>query len=190
MLKHLTFLILCSFFLLPLWAKEIAGITIAPQFSTQNITLTLQGAGVRDKFFMDLYVASLFTNKPYTSAAELIQADEPMSISLHIISSLITSEKMEEATREGFANATQGNTTNITKEIETFIAVFKKPIAVNDVYDLVYIPSLGVQIYKNKTLHVSILGLPFKQALFGIWLGEKPAQESLKKALLANSQAL
>jgi hypothetical protein len=29
-----------------------------------------------------------------------------------------------------------------------------------------------------------IAGLDFKQALYGIWLGNKPVQASLKKALL------
>ena len=31
-----------------------------------------------------------------------------------------------------------------------------------------------------------IEGLPFKQALFSIWLGEVPAQESLKEEMLGN----
>lgn len=181
MKKILSLLLLCSFFL---FSKEVSGVVLEPTRSIDGQTLSLQGAGVRDKFFMDLYVASLYTQKAYENAPALMSADESMSISLHILSSLITSEKMEEATREGFLNATNGNALSIAKEIETFIAVFKKPIAVNDVYDLVYIPTTGVKIYKNKTLHVSIQGLEFKQALFGIWLGEKPAQESLKKALL------
>ncbi|MDD3344469.1 MAG: chalcone isomerase family protein [Sulfurospirillaceae bacterium] len=178
------FLIASIAFSLNAFAKEIAGISLEPQRNMDGQTFTLQGAGVRDKFFMDLYVASLYAPKTYESASALMMADEPMSISLHIISSLITSEKMEEATREGFINATEGKTAPIAHQIETFIAIFKEPIAVGDVYDLRYSPNVGVKIYKNNTLRVSIAGLSFKQALFGIWLGDKPAQESLKKALL------
>ena len=184
MRKFFVVLLTCSFFYLSLEAKEIAGVTLEEERNIDGITLSLQGAGVRDKFFMDLYVASLYTSKPYDNTASLLKADEPMCITLTIISSLISSEKMENASREGFANTVQNNTPKMNEKIETFIAVFKEPIGNNDIYDLVYIPKYGVKIYKNKTLHVSIAGLDFKEALFGIWLGDKPAQESLKQALL------
>jgi hypothetical protein len=187
-MKHLFFTSLLSCFLVfaPLFAKEIANVTVKESLTQENTTLNLQGAGVRDKFFIDLYVAGLYTQTSNTNAASLIQEDAPMALTLHITSSLISSEKMEEATREGFENATHHNTQPLHDQIETFINVFKEPIQQNDVYTLVYLPVQGVRIYKNGTLKQTIAGLAFKQALFGIWLGEKPAQESLKQALLGN----
>lgn len=165
-------------------AKELSGISLKETFTYDTTTLQLQGAGIRDKFFMDLYIASFYTLKPYQDTTALLNADEPMALSLHILSSLITSEKMEEATREGFINATGGNTAALQKEIEMFIAIFKEPISLNDRYDFLYLPSKGVLISKNGLLKSTIEGLAFKKALFGIWLGDKPAQESLKKNLL------
>lgn len=165
-------------------AKEVSGISIKELFTYDTTTLQLQGTGIRDKFFMDLYIASFYTLKPHQDATPLLSADEPMALSLHILSSLITSEKMEEATREGFLNATGGNTAALQKQIETFIAIFKEPISLNDRYDFFYFPSKGVLIFKNSLLKSTIDGLEFKKALFGIWLGDKPAQESLKKNLL------
>ncbi|MDD2383848.1 MAG: chalcone isomerase family protein [Sulfurospirillaceae bacterium] len=184
MRKIFILLLTCSLFYLSLEAKEIAGVTLEEERSIDGITLSLQGAGIRNKFFIDLYVASLYTTKAYDNVTSLLKADEPMCITLSIISSLISSETMEDASREGFANTAQNNTPEMNKKIETFIAVFKEPIGNNDIYDLMYIPQGGIKIYKNKTLRVSISGLDFKEALFGIWLGDKPAQESLKQALL------
>ena len=45
-------------------------------------------------------------------------------------------------------------------------------------------PGRGVEVYKNQEKGSLTEGLIFKQALFGIWLGDKPAQRSLKKELL------
>ncbi len=104
---------------------------------------------------MDLYIASFYTLKPYQDTTALLNADEPMALSLHILSSLITSEKMEEATREGFINATGGNTAALQKEIEMFIAIFKEPISLNDRYDFLYLHSNGVLISKNGFLAVT-----------------------------------
>ena len=53
-----------------------------------------------------------------------------------------------------------------------------------DVYDFVYVPGKGVEIYKNGQMASTIQGLEFKKALFGIWLCNKPAQESLKEEML------
>ena len=107
-----------------------------------------------------------------------------MAIRLNIISSLITSKKMEDATREGFENSTGGNIEPISAEIEAFINVFKEQINDGDVFDFVYVPGSGVEIYKNTEKVSKVEGLVFKKALFGIWLCDKPAQKSLKEGML------
>ncbi|WGZ94306.1 MAG: chalcone isomerase family protein [Candidatus Thiothrix putei] len=61
--------------------------------------------------------------------------------------------------------------------------MFKEAIKEGDVYDFVYTPA-KVVIIKNGKPSATIAGNDFKQALFGIWLGENPIQASLKKALL------
>ncbi len=98
---------------------------------------------------------------------------------------MITSKKMEKATREGFEKATGGNIGPIQVQIEEFISVFKEEIKEGDIYDLIYVPGKGVEVSKNNESRSMIKGLPFKKAMFGIWLSDKPAQKSLKKAMLS-----
>jgi hypothetical protein len=162
------------------FAQKIEGIHI-PQTCAK---LPLNGAGIRSKFFFDLYIGALYLSKKSSNAKNIIQKDEKMSIKLIILSSMITSKKMENATRDGFNKAMQGNTTALRKEIEDFIAVFKEKIKKEDVYDLVYTPKVGVDIYKNEKYKKTIQGLAFKKALFKIWLGEAPVQKSLKNSML------
>ena len=165
---------------------EVFAASIQDPLSHNGHTLLLQGSGVREKLFLDLYVAGLYTKTPSHDADQIIRADEPMAISLHIVSSLISSEKMQNATMEGFEKATKNNIAPIKESIEAFIEVFKEPITKGDYYELIYTPQKGVEIFKNKEFKRAIEGLAFKQALFGIWLGEEPAQESLKEDLLAH----
>jgi len=146
--------------------------------------LVLNGEGTRDKFFIDLYVGGLYLKEKSSDSKKIINANSTMNIRLHIVSSLITSKKMEDGTREGFNKATNGDVKLIKEKIETFLAVFMEEIKENDVYDFLYIPSTGVQIYKNSKLKETITGLEFKKALYGIWIGENPAQNSLKEDML------
>ena len=165
-------------------AKEIEGITLPESLEVGKSKLVLNGAGVRSKFFMDLYLGGLYLQNKSNNPKEIIEGDAPMAIILHIISSLITSKKMENATREGFENATKGNTEPIRSQIEEFISVFKEKIEENDIFELIYLPGKGLEVCKNGEFKCRIDGLAFKQALFGIWLGDKPAQESLKEEML------
>lgn len=144
----------------------------------------LNGQGARTKFFLSLYEAGLYLREKKTDAAAIVAADKPMALRLHITSSMITSEKMEKATKEGFSKSTGGNTQPIGEEIDRFIAVFREEIKEGDIYDMAYRPGGGVTVLKNDVMAAVIPGLSFKKALFGIWLSPDPVQESLKKSLL------
>lgn len=169
------------------WALDIGGITIPETLKIDDQqALNLNGAGIREKWFMDLYVGALFLSQNKQDATAILDADETMAIRLHIISGMITSKKMTNATVEGFENSTGGNTEPFKKEIDQFLNTFKEPIAEGDVFDFVYAPGKGVQIIKNGTLAQNIdSSAQFKKVLFGIWLSDKPAQKSLKSDMLS-----
>ncbi len=147
-------------------------------------SLTLNGDGIRKKLFISVYNTGLYLGQKSAEAEAIIQNDALMAIRIEIISSLITSSKMEQATREGFEKSTGGNTTPIEQEIDTFIQVFKSDINVGDVFMLLYQPDKGVAISKNGEKSSVVPGLHFKKALFGIWLSKDPIQNTLKEALL------
>jgi hypothetical protein len=186
MFKKLLFL--CSVILIFTsigYAKEVNGVNMPESIAVGNDTLVLNGAGIRTKFFIKAYVGGLYLKKKSGDANAIINADEPMVIKLHITSSMITSDKMKDATLEGFENSTNGNTAPFKDKINTFISVFADSIKINDVYDIIYTPADGVKVYKNKELKSSAKGLDFKKALFGIWLCNKPADKSLKDSMLS-----
>ena len=167
-------------------AMDVAGIIMPEKYETGNQSLQLNGTGIRKKFFTAVYVAGLYVEQRSNNAIQIIDSDKSMAIRIHIISKLVTSKRMEAATREGFNKSLSGNIDIYRIEIEEFIAVFKEEIRINDVYDLVYLKKIGLQIFKNGDLKKTIPGIGFKKALFGIWLGSNPIQEKLKKDLLGN----
>ncbi|HHO75302.1 MAG TPA: chalcone isomerase [Deltaproteobacteria bacterium] len=166
------------------YGLEIAKITMPDTLKAAGSELALNGAGIRTKFMLKLYVGGLYLEQKSSDANSVINAEEPMAVRLHIISSLITSEKMEDATREGFENSLGGNIEPLKGEIEAFINIFKEQINENDIFDFIYIPGTGVEVYKNGAKASVVEGIDFKKALFGIWLCDKPAQKSLKEEML------
>ena len=165
-------------------ALEIEGVELPETVSLEGQELLLNGAGVRRKFFFKLYVGSLYLDEKTQQAEAVVEADSPMAIGLDIISGKINSDNMTEATLEGFEKATGGNTQPLQGEIDRFMGAFEEKIVEGDRFTLLYLPQEGVKVYKNGQLETTLAGLAFKRALFGIWLGEEPAQKSLKQDML------
>ena len=165
--------------------KKVGDATLPMTENYKGQDLVLNGAGIREKLWIDLYAAGLYLDQKSKDANAILNSDKPMAIKLHIVSKLITSKKMTEAVTEGFENSTNGNTAPIKDEINKILSFFKEDIKKNDVFDLVYFPGKGVVAFKNGEEKGVVEGKDFKKALFGIWLSNRPADDGLKKDLLA-----
>ncbi|MBL6735383.1 MAG: chalcone isomerase family protein [Shewanellaceae bacterium] len=160
-------------------ASNLGGVGQPAQIQLKQIPLQLLGSGMRSKFFVDLYVASLYTaaKAPYSSKTN-------SAIRLQIISSFITHEKMRAAIEKGFAQATQQRTQPIRTSIDTFLTLFDEPVSKKDQFTFLSVPKQGVFAYKNKSFKLQIKDEKFRVALMNIWLGAAPVQSDLKAALL------
>lgn len=185
MLKSFSLLVLSLTMLFQVQAQiEIEGVAIPDKIQVTEMELPLQGAGVRSKYFFDLYVTSFFSTRTYETGPAAAADNAPMTMRLNIISGMITSEKMAESTMEGFENSLNGDLQGLESEIERFISLFQKEIKVGDIFQFDYNPMEGVVVYKNNEKLAVFEGMKFKTALFGIWLGEDPADEDLRQELI------
>ena len=164
----------------------VNGATLPARLFQTKTELVLNGAGVRTKYFIKPYVSGLYLKSKSSDAKEIINADKPMAVRMHIISNLMTNSNMTTAIIEGFEKSTNGNTKPIQPKIDICTKVFnKEPIKVGDVFDIYYIPNQGTKIFKNGIFQEPIIpGLDLKKAIFGIWLCDNPVEESLKKKML------
>ncbi|OIQ31092.1 MAG: hypothetical protein BM564_01120 [Bacteroidetes bacterium MedPE-SWsnd-G2] len=185
-MKSLT-LILSIIICMPLFSQtDIEGVLVPNTKTVASKTLQLNGAGVREKMWIDLYVGALFLEQKSNNPETITGMDKAMAMDLTIISSLITSEKMVDAVNEGFKYSTKGHPEKLQSEITQLLNVFRTPITQGDHYSFVYLPNKGTEVIKNGISAIIIPGLDFKQALFGIWLCDKPADKNLKKGLLGH----
>ena len=160
------------------------GIDFPDELSINDETFVLNGGGLREKLgFLDLYVGGLYLSANSSDANQIVMSGNSMAIRIVIASRLVSRERFIEALEEGFKNTTVGKYTPM--QIESFKKYLSDPFEINDEIILVYnSEDESTYLYKNSEIRGEFSGLPFKQALFGIWLGDKPAQESLKKEML------
>ncbi|MDB9964464.1 chalcone isomerase family protein [Vicingaceae bacterium] len=163
---------------------EISGVTPAKTIEVNSTTLNFNGASLREKFFLYLYVGALYSTTKTNDSKVVIDKDESMAITLDIVSSLITSEKMLTAIGEGFDNSTNQNTNPFTAKIALFKSSFKEEIKIGDHYVIEFIKDSGTEIHKNGKKITTIPGLDFKKVLFEIWFCDEPADKDLMEGML------
>lgn len=164
--------------------ETVSGVKVDAKLALDGQNLVLNGAGTREKMWIDLYVGSLYLPKKSSSAKDIMDSKDAAAIKLNIISGMITSDKMISAINEGFENSTNKNTAALKAKIDKFKGFFKDEIKKGDVFIIMNVPSEGVVVYKNGVKKGTIDGHDFKKALFGIWLCDKPADKDLKDGML------
>ncbi len=163
---------------------KVGDATLPNTMTMEGTSLTLNGAGLREKLVFDLYAGGLYLTSKSSNASSIINADETMTIKLHILSKLVTNKKMVSAVNDGFEKSLDGNTAAMSNKIEKFKGFFSDKIVKGNIFDIAYVKGKGSVVYKNGTEIGVIEGLDFKKALFGIWLGEDPADGDLKEGML------
>lgn len=165
--------------------KSIEGVEFKDEITIGKEKLVLNGLGLREKYWFDLYVAGLYLKSKSTNATEIINNNETKVLRIKMISSMVTSEKFIAAVNDGFSKSAGSSIDSIAPQITLFKSIFKdEAIVENDEFKLISIQGKGVKVEKNGTLKKTISGAFFSQALFGIWLCGEPADEDLKEGLL------
>lgn len=164
---------------------EVNGVTVPRKIDFQNKTLQLNGAGGRSKMWLEVYVQALYLSQLSQDPKFIIDSDTEMAIRIEITSSMVSSNKLTKAMNAGFEKSAGSNLNELRPRIEEFKTFLSDAITEKDVFILAYNPlDQTLYVYKNETLKGKIPGFDFKQALFGIWLSNKPVDETLKKNLL------
>lgn len=163
-------------------AGSLAGVTLPDQVTVGGQAVTLNGLGLREKYFLDIYVGGLYLQHPTHDAAAAIKADEPKRVVMHFIYKAVTREQMLETFMEGFGEAASGPR---AADIATMKAwVPEAGVKKGDELGFDYEPGKGTSMVLNGRTLGTIAGVDFMKLVFGIYLGAKPPTAELKAGML------
>lgn len=164
--------------------REVAGKTFDGKMVTSKGMIYFNGAGLREKYGFDLYVSALYLKNQTVDGPKVVHRDEPMAISIILISDKVTRDRFVESVEKGFKKSMNGDVSSLRSKIDEFKGFFKDAFELDDKIDIIYLPGVGTQVKKNGKIIGTMKGLEFKKALFGIWFGSNPADKSLKEDML------
>jgi hypothetical protein len=171
----------------PAFAAEVAGVQVDDRTKVESRELVLNGAGLRTKYFLKIYVAGLYLTEKKAGAADILGLPGPERITMRLMRS-VSAKQLIDALEVGIhANTTPAEREALADRLSDLAAIMNaiKSAKEGDLIALDWIPGTGTRIVLNGEPRGQIIaGEDFYRALLRIWLGDEPAQESLKKALL------
>jgi hypothetical protein len=170
-------------------AAEVAGVRIDDKTRVANADLTLNGAGLRKRAFFQVYAIGLYLPQKSSSAAAVLEQPGPKRVAIHMLRD-VGADAFTEAMAEGIrANHSEADAKALEPRIKELAAIMaelkdaKKGMAIA----LDWQPASGTVMVVNGTARGKpITGEDFYKALLRIWIGDKPVQNDLKKALLGD----
>lgn len=170
-------------------AVTIDGITFQDTVQVAGQTLQLNGAGKRVRIIVDVYAMGLYVPKVDSSASALIPGAGPRSARIVLMRDLTGAdfaEAMAKGIEQNHSSADLAKLQARLDELGTAMKAFGQ-LRKGTVVQMNQVPGTGLQVIVNGETKVKgIPGDDFYTALLRIWLGDKPADKDLKKALLSN----
>lgn len=163
-------------------AGTLAGVTVPDTATVGGQQLVLNGMGLREKFFFDIYVGSLYLPTKTTSSTTAITEDTPKRITMSFIYGHVTQAQVNEAFDEAVAN--QGEKGAALKARFEKLKSWMTDLYSGDVMQYDYIPGTGTTISVKGAVKGTIEGKDFMEALWSVYIGPKPATAALKSGML------
>ena len=167
-------------------ARQLDDVTLPDSVTIDgtDVVLQLNGMGYRTKFIFDIYVGGLYTESSVKSRDAVHALNGPKRIIMHMVRDEVSREKMTAALNDGFENNTSDEQLEkLQSRLKTFDSYFPD-LKAGDVILLDFIPATGVRVSINGEVKGVIEGADFYSALLDVWLGEEPADDDLKDAML------
>jgi long-chain acyl-CoA synthetase len=165
-------------------AVDVAGVNIPDKASVGGQDLVLNGAGIRTKAIFKVYVGSLYVPAKVKSPAD-VYAKAPRRVQLNMLRD-VTSDQMLDALTEGVNDANSAAEAGAVKAQMTELGAILKGIGQlkeGNVLAFDFVDG-ATQVSLNGQAKGKIAGDAFNKALFNAWIGDKPVQGDLKKAML------
>jgi hypothetical protein len=181
--------VLCAFAVEVGLAAEVAGVKLDDKvrIAPDAPELVLNGAGVRTRVIVKVYVAGLYLPEKKGTAADVLALSGPKRVWLSMLRE-VTGSQMSEALTDGFrANnppADQERFKAQLAELATALGSVGSTKA-GDTLAFDFLPGSGMVVLLNgQPRGKPIADEGFYRALLRAWLGDRPVDSDLKKGLL------
>jgi hypothetical protein len=157
---------------LPVFAATVADVKLEDSISVNGQNLVLNGAGLRKKFFIKVYVGGLYLPTKNGNATAIMALDAPRRQVMHFLYS-VSKDQMCDAWSEGINDNTPNASAEVKGAFKTLCSLME-PIPKGHSLVLTYIPGTGTSVEINGKVKGTLPGKATSDAILATWIGPKP----------------
>jgi hypothetical protein len=162
-------------------AKVIENRNLPDSYTIGGKSLLLNGAGIRKKLFIKIYIGALYLPSKVKSAEVALASGYPGVIKMHFLYSKLEPQKIVET----FAEGLKSNSPELSADkTQKFLSLFTYPLSKDDVMDLVITDKNNVEVIYNGKKAGSAVSDGLGTAVMKIFLGNNPADKDMKAKML------
>jgi len=183
-LRKFAFLLLALLVTAPALAADVGGVKLDDNTGVGGQDLVLNGAGIRTRAIFKVYVASLYLPAKASDLAGVL-AQSPRRIQMNLLRNL-SPDQLVDALNDGLKdNNSEAEMAAVKPQADQMTSIMKGfgDVKEGNVVTLDFVEG-ATKIGFNGAAKGSIPGEAFSKALAKVWLGDKPVQADLKKAML------
>jgi hypothetical protein len=188
-MKTIAALLLAALLPLAGFAAEVAGVKLddKARIDAAGPELVLNGAGVRTRLVVKVYVGGLYLAEKKSAAADAIALGGPKRVSITMLRD-VGAQQFSEALNDGFrANNSAAEVERLKGSLDELTGIMNAlgEAKKGNVIALDFLPGTGTRVLVNgEAKGKPIAGDEFYRALLRVWLGDKPVDSDLKKGML------
>ena len=168
---------------IPAGAATVTGVNLEDKITVNGQTLVLNGAGLRKKLFIKVYVGALYLPAKQSNPSSILAADTNRRLVMHFVFD-VEKSKIAEAWQEGLVNNVPGAGADVKtafRQLEGWMEDMKKGQRIV----FTYAPGGTTTVEVNGKVKGTLPGKAVADAILATWIGPKPGPgEDFKKAVL------
>lgn len=172
-------------------AAEIEGLKLPERVTlgAHGPALVLNGAGVRTQAIFKVYVAALYLPAKMDDSEKILRDNRASRLSLHMLRNLSADQITSSIDTALRATLTPEERTPLESRLQEFSAMLERlpELKKGTQIAIDYVPEFGTAIQVDGAEIGRFPGADFNHALLRVWIGERPRDMRLKKAMLGIS---
>ncbi len=171
-------------------AAEVGGIKVDERANVAGSELHLNGAGLRKMFLVKVYVAGLYLTEKKTSPADILALTGPKRLSVILMRDLSARQlvaALDKGIRENSSATEQLRLKADIEQLTANLLSFRRGRK-GDLITFDWLPDAGTLVLVNgEAKGEAIPEGALYRVFLRVWVGDKPTNAGLKKALLGRA---
>ncbi|MFL5320702.1 MAG: chalcone isomerase family protein [Myxococcaceae bacterium] len=169
------------------FAGELNGVKMPDSTKAGDKDVVLNGMGLRKKFIFKVYVAGLYLENKASDASTVLKTDQTRRVVMHMLRNL-DRKTMAEAIQSGFEKNNKDQMPKLKDRLDNLLKDLPDELKEGDDVVITYYPAKGTKLEVKGKDSTVVEGKDFADAMFSVWLGSSPVDESLKNGMLGKAE--